>query len=129
MKRKDLDRLKRITIDPLVDKQTIDNAIKTYVVFLGFLMVRELKTFKNILKNHIHFQFNGEKLDFCIDIASLNEENYSFTATSVDSKRNIIIIFRFYIKNNNRFEARIYDTLTVDINYSAIIQIKKNKLG
>ncbi len=125
MKRKDLDRLKRITIDPLVDKQTIDNAIKAYVVLLGFLMVRELKTFKNILKNHIHFQFNEEKLDFCINIDSLNEENYSFTATSVDSKRNIIIIFRFYIKNNNRFEARIYDTLTVDINYSAIIQIKK----
>ncbi len=128
MKRKDIDRLKRTTIDSLVvyDNQKAANAIKAYVVLLGFLINREIERLKPYIKYryHVPFQYNGKMLDFCIDEDLLYENSTAFTASHFDHKRDIIISFRIFADNYNRFEIRVYDLSTMRLGFFATVLIK-----
>jgi len=131
MKRKDLDRLKRITLDSLVvyDKQITANTAKAYVVFLGFLINREIKSLKPYIKYryHVPFQYNGKMLNFCIDEDLLYKYSTAFTASHFDHKRDIIISFRIFADNHNRFEIRVYDLSTMRLGFFATVLITNEK--
>ncbi len=127
MKIKDVDRLKRITLDSLVvyDKQITANTAKAYVVFLGFLINKEIKSLKLLIKSYVQFCYKGKMIGFVIDEDLLHGESYYFSASTIDQEKDIII--RFILGDHNKFKVQVYDLSTMILGFSATILITNEK--